>query len=250
MRREWTRRAVGVGAAMAVVLSVSALGVPASSAADDATIYFIQGLPGKTINIAVDGKTVVRSRSRVRSPARFRRRAASGESRCPSGSDTIVDQMFSVKAGSSWDVVVHLPVRPRTKPVVTVFRNDLTAVPKGKASLVVAHTAAVPPADIRVDGKVLFENIANGESLQADRAGGDVRGGDRADRRDEAGHPRPGGADRQGRRGQPGLRGGRPREEDDERRRARASRPGPAGPASRPRSTPGPVVRRPGRARR
>ena len=26
-----------------------------------------------------------------------------------------------------------------------------------------AHTAAVPPADIRVDGKVLFENVANGE---------------------------------------------------------------------------------------
>ena len=30
----------------------------------------------------------------------------------------------------------------------------------------VAHTAAVPPADILVDDKVLFENIANGESLQ------------------------------------------------------------------------------------
>ncbi len=31
--------------------------------------------------------------------------------------------------------------------------------------MTVAHTAAVPPADIRVDGKVLFANVANGESL-------------------------------------------------------------------------------------
>ena len=29
-----------------------------------------------------------------------------------------------------------------------------------------AHTATVPPADIRVNGNVLFENIANGESLK------------------------------------------------------------------------------------
>ena len=36
-------------------------------------------------------------------------------------------------------------------------------MPKDKAKLTVAHTAAVPPADIRVDGKVLFENVANGE---------------------------------------------------------------------------------------
>ena len=31
--------------------------------------------------------------------------------------------------------------------------------------MTVAHTAAVPPADIRVDGAVLFANVANGESL-------------------------------------------------------------------------------------
>ena len=35
----------------------------------------------------------------------------------------------------------------------------------GKARLVVAHTAVVPPADVRVDGTVLFSNIANGEAL-------------------------------------------------------------------------------------
>ena len=50
--------------------------------------------------------------------------------------------------------------------MVTVFRNDVASVAKSKARLVVAHTALVPPADIRVNGDVLFENIANGESLK------------------------------------------------------------------------------------
>ena len=165
MLREWTRRAVGVGAAMAVVLSVSALGVPASSAADDATIYFIQGLPGKTISIAVDGKTVVRSQKSgaISGPIQ----TASGKRRVTvsSGSDTIVDQTVSVGADWNADVVVHLPTDPNGKPLLTTYKNDLSAVPKDKASLTVAHTAAVPPADVTVNDKVLFEDIANGQSL-------------------------------------------------------------------------------------
>jgi hypothetical protein len=34
--------------------------------------------------------------------------------------------------------------------------------------VLVAHTATVPPADVRVDGKVVFRNIANGEFAEAD----------------------------------------------------------------------------------
>ena len=78
----------------------------------------------------------------------------------------MIERTFSVKAKSSWDVVVHLPEASADKPAVTVFRNDLAPVPRDKASLVVAHTAKVPPADIRVNGKVLFENIGNGEALK------------------------------------------------------------------------------------
>ena len=60
---------------------------------------------------------------------------------------------------------MHLPAGGSTDPTVTVFRNDTSSVPRGKAELVVAHTATVPEADVRVNGKVLFSNIANGESL-------------------------------------------------------------------------------------
>ena len=63
------------------------------------------------------------------------------------------------------DCFLHLTSAAGDSPLVTQFSNDLTAVPSEKASLTVAHTAAVAPADIRVDGNVLFANVANGESL-------------------------------------------------------------------------------------
>ena len=38
-------------------------------------------------------------------------------------------------------------------------------MPSDKANLTVAHTATVPPADVTVNGKVLFSDIANGQAL-------------------------------------------------------------------------------------
>ncbi len=250
MKSKFGVRWAKVALAATAALGLAAVSIPASYAADGAEFYVVQGLPGKSVDVAVDGKSVVKNVKTAAVAGPFKIKAGSRKVTFSDGGDVLADRMFTVKAGSSWDVVVHLPASTSDDPVVTVFRNDLDQVPNGKASLVVAHTASVPPADIRVDGKVLFEQHRQRRVAAADRSGGDVRGGDRADRGEEAGHPRPGRADRQGRRRQPGLRGGRPRKEVHERRRACAARPGPAGPGSRPRSTPGPVAKRPGRARR
>lgn len=136
-----------------------------SYAADDAKIYIVQGLPGKNLDIAVDGKTVAKN---VRTAAVVGPFLVKGGSRKVTMSDagkTVLERVLSVKAKSSWDVVVHLPAPSSGAPAVTVFKNDMTPVPKGKAALTVAHTAAVPPADIRVNGKVEFAHVANGESL-------------------------------------------------------------------------------------
>ncbi len=158
----WARVALAATAA----LGLAAVSVPASYAADGAEFYVVQGLPGKSVDVAVDGKTVVKNVETAAVAGPFKIKAGSRKVTFSDGGDVLADQMFTVKAGSNWDVVVHLPASSSDDAVVTVFRNDLDRVPSGKASLVVAHTAAVPPADIRVDGKVLFSNIANGESLK------------------------------------------------------------------------------------
>ena len=140
--------------------------VSTSYAANDAKVYVVQGLPGRTLDVAVDGKKVADDVEAARIAGPFTLKAGKRKITFSDDGDVVLERTFAVKARSSWDVVVHLPENSADKPAVTVFRTDVSTVPRGKASLVVAHTATVPPADIRVNGDVLFENIGNGESLK------------------------------------------------------------------------------------
>ena len=140
--------------------------VSTSYAADEATIYIVQGLPGRDLDVQVDGKTVAENLKTAAVTKAVSVKAGTRTITFSDDGETVLKREFEVRAKSSWDVVVHLPESSADKPAVTVFRNDVAAVPKGKASLVVAHTATVPPADIRVDNEVLFENVANGEALK------------------------------------------------------------------------------------
>jgi len=135
-------------------------------AQDEATLYVVQGLPGAAITVAVDGQTVAQNVQTTNVVGPFEVSAGARTLTFTDANGTVVAQnTVDAGAGSSSDLVLHLTSAAGDPPVVTQFPNDLTGVPGDKASLTVAHTAAVPPADIRVDGKVLFANIANGESL-------------------------------------------------------------------------------------
>jgi hypothetical protein len=158
----WAKIALMLLGALALV------GGPISSsyAADDAKVYIVQGLPGRSLDVAVDGKQVVGGLKAAAIGGPYSVKAGERKITFSDDGKVVLERTFSVKSKSSWDVVVHLPESAEDKPAVTVFRNDVAPVPRGKASLVVAHTATVPPADIRVNGDVLFENIGNGESLK------------------------------------------------------------------------------------
>ncbi len=162
LTRKWSR----VGVLVAAGVAFAGLSMGTSHAADEATIYVVQGIPGQNLDVEVDGETVAENVKTAAVAGPFTIDAGSTKITFSDGGETVAESTFSVKAKSSTDIVVHLPAAADEDPVVTVFPNDLDSVPKNKASLVVAHTALVPPADIRVNGDVLFENIANGESLQ------------------------------------------------------------------------------------
>jgi uncharacterized protein DUF4397 len=154
--------------ALVLLGAIALVGGPISTsyAADDAEIHIVQGLPGRTLDVAVDGKKVASGLQAAAIAGPYSVKAGERKITFSDDGDVVLERSFSVKAKSSWDIVVHLPESAEDKPAVTVFRNDVAPVPRGKASLVVAHTATVPPADIRVNGQVLFENIGNGESLK------------------------------------------------------------------------------------
>ncbi len=159
------RRVLVLVLMLGATLGLAGLTAGPSFAANTASLYVVQGLPGRTVDVTIDGKQVAKGVKTAAVVGPFKVRPGSRKVTFSDGGTTLLARSFSVKARSSWDVVVHLPAGGSTDPTVTVFRNDTSSVPRGKAELVVAHTATVPAADIRVNGKVLFKNIANGQSL-------------------------------------------------------------------------------------
>lgn len=160
------RRRAGV---TAVVVGLGAL-VPITadhaSAAATGTVYVVQGVADTPMTITVDGKAVATAAAAktIVGPLTLTAGSHTVAAESPSRTET-VSASVSVTAGSHLDAVLHRQVDPSKPPVITTFPNDLSPVTAGSGRLVVAHTAAVGPADVRVDQKVLFQNIANGEAL-------------------------------------------------------------------------------------
>jgi hypothetical protein len=157
----WSKLALLAGG----VLALAGLTISPSYAANDTEIYIVQGLPGKNLDVAVDGESVAEGVKTASVAGPFSVNPGSRMVTFSENGTTVLENTFSIKEGSKADVVAHLPASSSGDPLVTVYDYDAVEVPKGKARLVVSHVAAVPPADIRVNDQVLFANIANGESL-------------------------------------------------------------------------------------
>jgi uncharacterized protein DUF4397 len=161
-----TGHKISIGAVgLTVLLAGAWLAAPSSQAADQAEIYIVQGLPNRTVAVEIDGKSVADSVAATKVAGPFDVKAGSHTVKVSQGGKTVVEQTVKVKPDRSTDVVVHLPGPGKTAPTLTAYENDLSAMPSDKANLTVAHTATVPPADVTVNGKVLFADIANGQAL-------------------------------------------------------------------------------------
>lgn len=166
VRATLTAGVVGVALGVALITSASAASA-AGSAAGTGDVYVIHGLPGVEADVVVDGAVVeaAAEATAIIGPLQLESGEHEVTLRPTSGATDELSAMVTVADATSVDVVAHSASDPTAGPVLTVFPNDLSAVAPDKARLAVAHTAAVPPADIRVDGDVLFSNVANGEVL-------------------------------------------------------------------------------------
>lgn len=156
-------------AAVVTAVSAAALGLalgPPAVAAPSPTgsVYLIQGVVGSSWDLSLDGKTTQDVAAKeILGP--FDLEPGSHRVEATSEEGTTVEGSVRIEAGESMDVVLHLPVDASGTPLLTTFTNDLTPVPAGCSRLAIAHTAAVGPADIKVDGSVLFADVASGEEL-------------------------------------------------------------------------------------
>jgi Domain of unknown function (DUF4397) len=151
--------ALVLGSALALVTGASA------DAAGSGTVYVLQGLAGVTTDVGVDGSNVATA---------VAAKTVVGPLRLPAGHHVVTfsskgtklsTATVTVTAGGNVDVLGYWAAETPKMPRITVLRNDLSPVAAGRTRLVVTHGIAGPPADIRVNGKVLFRSVANGESL-------------------------------------------------------------------------------------
>jgi hypothetical protein len=151
---------------LAALLMPAIVAGPAAAATENAAeVYVIHGIAGQVLDIAVDGKEVLAKAAPKTIVGPLALDPGSHRVTLTKDGKTIAQGKFKVGAGQSVDVVAHLHADTSMAATVTAYRNDLSAVGPGKLRLAVAHTAAAPPADIRVNGDVLFSNVANGETL-------------------------------------------------------------------------------------
>jgi hypothetical protein len=155
--------AVALGGAAAVTLLPAAGAAAASRPA--ALVYLVHAIPGLPADVFLDGRPIART---------TRPETVVGPLSVPAGQHVVTLQdggrsltraRFTATAGQSIDLVAQRSADNARTPQLVVFRNDLQPVGPGKGRLVVAHTAAAPPAEVRVDGKTLLRDVAPGEAL-------------------------------------------------------------------------------------
>ena len=165
MSDRWVRRLIFTVCAASVALGTAVGFASFASAAPTGQVYIVQAIAGTTVQIAVDGAVVQAAAAPKAVIGPLPLAAGQHVIKVTAGSSTLRSARFTVSGRDSLDVVVHRASDKAMSPAVTVFKNDLSAVGPGKTRLVVSHVAVAEPADIRVDGKPYFRNVANGESL-------------------------------------------------------------------------------------
>ena len=146
---------------------------PATSAAPVARVSVVQAVPGTAVDVRIDGRRTASAVAVGDVLGPYELSPGSHEIAF-SGDGFEVEAELSVGAGTTSDVVVHLPADVGGDPVVHSYPAPTGAIGPDKARVMLAHTATVAPADVEVDGRTVFTNIANGEFAEADVPAGSI----------------------------------------------------------------------------
>ncbi len=158
-----------------LAIASASLAPAAQAAAQDtsAQLMVVQAVPDESLRVVIDDETVgeVAETGDVLGPFTVPAGAHAVTFLDESG-DVVVDTTVELEPASVQDLVVHRPAEVGGDPVATLYATPTDTIAAGKARVLIAHTASVAPADVRLDGTVVFRNIANGEFATADVAEG------------------------------------------------------------------------------
>jgi hypothetical protein len=139
----------------------------------------LHGIPGATVDVAVDGAVVVPGfePGDMQDLSSFAGQTLKNvEVRAAGTTDVVIGPIpeLAVPASGNWTVVAHLDASGT--PTLTPFENDITAVAAGSGRLTVVHAAAAPAVDIVLGDARPVENLVNGKVQSLTLPAGPVAG--------------------------------------------------------------------------
>lgn len=167
-----------------VIAAIAALAtvtiVPTAVSAQDATqITLLHGIPGATVDVAVDGEIVIAGfePGDTQDLTAFAGQTlANVEVRAAGTEDVVIGPIpeLAVPGSGNWTVVAHLDAEGT--PTLSPFENDVSATADGQGRLTVRHAAAAPAVDLVVGTDRPIENAVNGDSAALELPAGEIAG--------------------------------------------------------------------------
>lgn len=157
--------AVTFAVAAAVALLGGWGGWRSAGAQGTGTVTVVHGIPGLAVDVYVNGNLTLKgfAPNTVSNPLQLpagkydiKVFAANAD---PAKDTPAITGSTTLPAGANASIVAHLTADG--KPTLSVFVNDVSTIPAGKARLVVRHTAAAPAVDVLVNGSPALTNLAN-----------------------------------------------------------------------------------------
>jgi hypothetical protein len=156
------------------------LAVPVAAGAQGGTakVSVVHGIPGTPVDVYVNGKRLLDDfqPKTVAGPLSLpagRYRLAVRAANAPASARPILQAEATLQAGQDVSVVAHLS--EGGQPRLTIFPNDVSAIPAGQARVSVRHTAAAPAVDVQAGGQKVVRGLSNPDARTLTVPAGTVR---------------------------------------------------------------------------
>jgi len=158
-----------IGAALVGMIAPVAFLATPVSAADDAAVSVLHGIPELTVDVYVNGDLTLDNfkPGTLAGPLELPADTYSVEITDKDDKQTVLlgPADVSVASGGNYTIVAYLAANG--EPSVKAFENDISTLNAGDARVTVRHTAAAPAVDIEANGDVLVPNLKNGQEASA-----------------------------------------------------------------------------------